>query len=109
MSLAALGFLAAAVAARLIAGRASLRVQEVLFPLAVSLVGLAVWQAACEVTGTQVFPTPKATLLAFGELIESQRLWGDVIASLYRVTWGFFLAALVVLFRVLLSLSQLSV
>lgn len=62
-------------------------------PLGVSALLVGLWDLACVLTGTEVFPSPLDTLLAFGELVESQRLWGDVAASLFRVTWGFLLAA----------------
>ncbi|QDU86619.1 Putative aliphatic sulfonates transport permease protein SsuC [Planctomycetes bacterium Pla163] len=62
-------------------------------PTLVAVIGLALWDLACTATGTEIFPTPLDTALAFGELFESQRLWGDVTASLFRVTWGFLLAA----------------
>lgn len=67
--------------------------QAWVLPSSVALGLLALWHLACLATGTEVFPTPHDTWLAFLELIESQRLWGDVAASLFRVTWGFFLAA----------------
>jgi NitT/TauT family transport system permease protein len=69
------------------------RVRAVTYPISVSLFGLAAWQLACELTAAEVFPTPHDVLAASLELIESQRLWGDIVASLYRVTWGFLLAA----------------
>jgi len=76
------------------AGRNSARrVQEWLLPLAVATALVSSWQLACDLTGSRVFPTPYESLLAFWELVESQRLWGDVAASLFRVTWGFLLAA----------------
>jgi len=71
------------------------RVQQWGLPACLVLLIGAGWQVACVVTQTRIFPTPLASALAFGELIESQRLWGDVAASLFRVTWGFLLAALV--------------
>ena len=64
-------------------------------PLLVALLGLGLWQVGCEIADARVFPTPLATWLALVELVESQRLWGDVAASLFRVTWGYFLAAAV--------------
>ena len=73
--------------------RAEGKLQEWLMPSAVAILLVALWDLACRWTGTQVFPTPLQTALAFGELVESQRLWGDVAASLFRVTWGFLLAA----------------
>ena len=87
-----LGLLAAAAGLRL-ARRLPPRVQEFLSPASVTLALVSRWQLASEVTHADVFPTPRATALAFGELVESQRIWGDIIASLFRVTWGFLLAA----------------
>ena len=95
MTLATVLFLVGALACHLLARRTGPPLAKVLLPVAVSFAALAVWEAACEVSGTQVFPTPRETLLALGELVESERIWGDVAASLFRVTWGFFLAAAV--------------
>lgn len=75
--------------------RSGRRLRGTLLPLAVALVLLAVWDLGCLLSGTKIFPTPMATLLAFGELIESDRLAGDIAASLFRVTWGFVLAVAV--------------
>ena len=68
------------------------RLQEWMLPLSLTVALIASWQLICVVYDAQVFPTPGRTWRAFGELIESQRLWGDAVASLYRVTWGFMLA-----------------
>jgi NitT/TauT family transport system permease protein len=38
-------------------------------------------------------PSPRETLAAFGELVSNGRIWGDTVASLFRVTWGYLLAA----------------
>lgn len=67
--------------------------QSIVLPIAVSVMLVVWWDLACRVFETDTFPTPHQTWLAFLELIESKRLWGDVIASLFRVTWGFLLAA----------------
>jgi NitT/TauT family transport system permease protein len=69
------------------------RLQQFALPLCVSAVGVALWQAACVVSGTTVFPTPWEAALAMGQLVKSERLLGDIVASLFRVTWGFLLAA----------------
>lgn len=71
------------------------RTRTLLYPIGVSLLGLAIWQAACEYAAPTAFPTPGASFAAMFDLIESKRLWGDITASLFRVTWGFFLAAAV--------------
>lgn len=63
-------------------------------PIAVALIGACLWQLVCEFGLIDAdTPTPAATGLALLELARSNRLWSDSIASLYRVTWGFFLAA----------------
>lgn len=71
----------------------SVRAQEWLLPVAVTVGLVALWEMSCRLADAQVFPDPGDTLAAFGELIEKQRLWGDIVASLFRVTWGFLLAA----------------
>ena len=76
-----------------LARRRSARIQEWLMPSAVAVAGVALWQIACNVAQSRVFPTPLQSLQGFWELVDSQRLWGDVAASLFRVTWGFLLAA----------------
>ncbi|MFT4649397.1 MAG: NitT/TauT family transport system permease protein [Planctomycetota bacterium] len=64
-------------------------------PIGVTLLGLAFWQLACVASGSQTFPTPLQTAYAMVELIQVGRLMGDIVASLFRVTWGFLLAAAV--------------
>ncbi len=66
---------------------------KVLSPVAFGLLLTALWWLACGVKGDEIMPTPLDTLYGFVELVESQRLWGDIVASLFRVTWGFLLAA----------------
>ena len=72
--------------------RLSRRLQEWVLPASLTVSLFACWDLACRYTQSTIFPTPYQSWLAFLELIESQRLWGDVVASLFRVTWGFFLA-----------------
>jgi len=64
-------------------------------PLAVAALVVGVWSIACSLANTQIFPTPQKSFAAILELGQTQRLWNDVAASLFRVTWGFGLAALV--------------
>ena len=66
-----------------------------LLPLAVTAGFVAIWDASCVFSGTEIFPTPLETWYAMGELIASERLPGDIAASLFRVTWGFLLAVAV--------------
>ncbi len=80
-------------AALIFGRRLSAGLQSWILPAGVSCCMIAGWDLACRWSGTEVFPDPGDTLAAFFELVESQRLWGDVAASLFRVTWGFLLAA----------------
>jgi len=88
----ALIILASLVAARL-SRRWPERVQKLLLPGSVTAILLSLWQLGCVLTQAQLIPTPWDTALALGEVIRSERLFSDSVASLYRVTWGFFLAA----------------
>jgi len=87
--------LAAAAALVLASRRAPVSVQKLSLPTAVALVLVALWQLAVELSGSADTPTPLQALSAFGEIVRSNRLWGDVVASLFRVAWGFTLAAAV--------------
>jgi len=62
-------------------------------PLSVAGLACAAWHLACVVSETPVFPTPVRSFAAIVELGRTPRLWQDVTASLFRVTWGFGLAA----------------
>ena len=77
------------------ADRVPRKIRAWLAPAAVSIVLISIWQAACALVDSQTFPTPLDTWYAFGELAESKRLPGDIVASLFRVTWGFLLATAV--------------
>ncbi|MFT4710221.1 MAG: NitT/TauT family transport system permease protein [Planctomycetota bacterium] len=68
---------------------------KVILPAAVGLVVVCLWQLACDHLLSETNPTPGQTLAAIFEIDDNGRLWSDAAASLFRVTWGFFLAALV--------------
>lgn len=95
MDVEVLAFVAGAVVLLLAGRRLPGVLEKVAAPTGVVLLMLAVWVLSCNLTGTRVFPTPRKTGLALLELVESKRLWGDVVASLYRVTWGYLLAGAV--------------
>lgn len=65
--------------------------KKVLLPVLTGLVLLATWwiahAAGAFPTGT--VPSPPEVATAFGQEIKSGRLFDDVVASLYRVAWGF--------------------
>lgn len=64
--------------------------RPVLFILAL----LALWEIAIDLHPGQLLPGPIAVLAAIGELLRSGLLLKHIVASLFRVTWGFALAAL---------------
>lgn len=53
------------------------------------------WQIAVSLTGSRLVPGPGAALRAIGELAERGLLLRYVVASLFRVTWGY-MSALVI-------------
>jgi NitT/TauT family transport system permease protein len=71
------------------------RVQKLLLPFGVVFLGLALWQFGCDVSKTTVFPTPIGTLRGMAYLFTDGTIFRYSIASLFRVGWGFSIAALV--------------
>ena len=67
------------------------RLRPVLF-IAVLLV---LWHVAAARQSVHLLPTPFETLMGLGELLERGLLVKYIIASLFRVTWGFIGAALI--------------
>jgi NitT/TauT family transport system permease protein len=64
-------------------------------PCAVAVVLLLGWEAAVRASGTDLFPGPWQVVLAIVELARSGLLPRYIVASLFRVTWGFSIAVLV--------------
>jgi NitT/TauT family transport system permease protein len=71
------------------------RFTNFVLPAAVTLIGVSIWQIACDLWLSDTNPSPVDTLYALIEINDNGRLWSDATASLFRVTWGFFLAAVV--------------
>jgi NitT/TauT family transport system permease protein len=69
--------------------------KELVLPLVVAVVFLAGWHAAVKLSGSDIFPTPWQVALGIAELAEQGLLAKYIVASLFRVTWGFGLAILV--------------
>ena len=67
----------------------------VLLPLAVAICFVLGWDLAVRVSGSDIFPTPKEVLAGMVELARKGLLLKYIVASLFRVTWGFMLAVLV--------------
>ena len=71
------------------------RIEAIVLPLAVAA-GLVIgWHAVVKYTGSDIFPTPGQVALGIVELVEKGVLHKYVVASLFRVFWGFGLAMLV--------------
>ena len=67
----------------------------VALPLGVAVLLLAAWHGAVRWSGSDLFPTPLEVVRGLGELIRQGLLLKYIVASLFRVTWGFGLAVLV--------------
>lgn len=67
----------------------------VLLPTATALLGLLAWHGAVVWSGSDLFPKPLDVLAGLVELVEKGLLLKYVVASLFRVTWGFLAAVLV--------------
>ena len=67
---------------------------SVLLPLLVATAFLLSWEGAVRLSGSDLFPRPIEVARGIVELIEKGLLFKYIVASLFRVTWGFFLAVL---------------
>ena len=56
---------------------------------------LLIWHSSVRLSGSDLFPTPLQVLRGIVELAERGLLLKYVVASLFRVTWGFMLAMLI--------------
>lgn len=70
-------------------------VHTFLLPLATVGFFLLVWDGAVRWSASELFPGPIEVGEGIVELAEKGLLWKYIVASLFRVTWGFFLAVLV--------------
>ncbi len=79
----------------------------VLLPLLVAILFLLAWDAAVRMRGSELFPKPVDVWWGLVELVRKGLLVKYVVASLFRVTWGFTLAVLVgIPFGLLLGWSR---
>jgi NitT/TauT family transport system permease protein len=71
------------------------RVEAIILPLAVLIAGLLIWWllSRLRVFPESVFPPPLLVAKGFAEEAQRGRLLDDLVASLFRVTTGFALAA----------------
>ncbi|MEX0614032.1 MAG: ABC transporter permease [Pirellulales bacterium] len=71
------------------------RIESVVLPLIVAAILVAAWHAVVKYSGSDIFPTPGQVAWGIIELAEKGVLHKYVVASLFRVFWGFGLAMLV--------------
>jgi len=64
-------------------------------PALVFAVLLLAWDLTVHLTGSSLFPTPLQVLMGTIELVQSGVLAKYIVASLFRVTWGFAIAVLI--------------
>ena len=69
--------------------------QKVILPILVGIVFLICWHISVKMSGSDIFPTPWQVMLGLVELAQQGVLIKYIVASLFRVTWGFLLAILV--------------
>lgn len=70
-------------------------VQRWALPLSVAGILVSFWQLGCVWTDAAVFPTPIAAWKGLVGLMREKILWSYALASVFRVAWGFSLAAIV--------------
>ena len=68
---------------------------EFVLPCLVTAVLLVAWELAVRVSTNDLFPGPLLVAKGLGELIRKGLLPRYIVASLFRVTWGFLLAVVV--------------
>jgi len=68
---------------------------NIALPIAVGICFLALWHGLVKLSGSDLFPTPWQSVMAIVELFQKGLLFKYIVASLFRVTWGFGLAVVV--------------
>ena len=71
------------------------RTLHLVLPLITGAILLVAWHIAVRMSGSDLFPTPLEVLRGLAELAGQGLLVKYVIASLFRVSWGFVLAVLI--------------
>lgn len=72
-----------------------MRGESLLLPGAVAAVFLLGWHLCVRLSGSELFPTPLEVARGIGELAQRGLLLKYVVASLFRVAWGFTFAVLI--------------
>lgn len=68
---------------------------SIILPGAVAVLFLLFWHLAVRISGSDLFPTPLEVVRGIVELAQRGLLLKYVVASLFRVTWGFTLAVVI--------------
>ena len=68
---------------------------RVVLPLGVGLFLLLLWDLSVRFSGSDLFPKPIEVARAIVELIQHGLLFKYIVASLFRVSWGFALATMI--------------
>ena len=68
------------------------RVARLVWPVGTLLIFLLAWDAGVRLSGSDLFPKPGEVLRGIVELAQKGLLVKYIVASLFRVTWGFALA-----------------
>ena len=76
-------------------GHSTSRLSTILLPLGVAVLFLAAWHGAVKFSGSDIFPTPLEVARGLGELARQGLLLKYIVASLFRVSWGFALAVVI--------------
>lgn len=71
------------------------RLAPILLPLVTAAFFLALWHGLVRLSGSDLFPTPMEVVKGIRELVDKGLLLKYIVASLFRVSWGFGLAVLV--------------
>lgn len=69
--------------------------RSILLPVMTGVVFLTLWHLLVRLSGSDLFPTPVDVMKGIQELFNKGLLLKYIVASLFRVSWGFFLAVLV--------------
>lgn len=75
--------------------KAGLPGAQIVLPLLVAILFLLLWHLAVKSSGSDIFPTPWQVCIGLAELAKQGLLLKYIVASLFRVSWGFGLAVLV--------------
>ena len=70
------------------------RYSSILLPLGTATNFLLIWHLLVRLSGSDLFPTPMEVVRGIQELVEKGLLLKYIVASLFRVSWGFMLAVL---------------